>query len=75
MTLDRIKQDAQLILESLYRYETLENKKNQEKNKKKIKEIEDELSNIRDYIISFSSEIKSMISEERLNIQKDERGS
>ncbi|MDP6641836.1 MAG: hypothetical protein QGF74_00430 [Candidatus Nanoarchaeia archaeon] len=75
MTFERIKQDTQLILESLYRFETLENKKKQEKSKRKLKEIEKEIEDLRNYITSFSSEIKSLISEERLNLQKDERRS
>ena len=71
MTLERIKQDAQLILEALYRYETLEIKKSQEKDKKKLKKIEDELKDMENYIVSFSSEIKSLTSEERLNLHKN----
>jgi len=75
MTLDRIKQDAQLILEALYRYEILELEKNREKDRKKLKQIEAEIKSLENYIISFSSEIKSLTNEERLNIQKNERRS
>jgi len=71
MTLERIKQDAQLILEALYRHETLENKKLQEKNKKALKKIDEELKELENYIASFSSEIKSLTSEERLNLHKN----
>ncbi|MBI2667451.1 hypothetical protein HYX17_01630 [Candidatus Woesearchaeota archaeon] len=71
MTLERIKQDAQLILEALYRHETLESKKLQEKDKKILKKIDEEIKELENYIVSFSSEIKSLTSEERLNLHKN----
>lgn len=74
MTLERIKQDAQLILEALYRYETLEMEKSKEKDKRKLRKIDDEMRGLENYIASFSSEIKSLTSEERLNMHKNATG-
>jgi|TARA_Y100000310_G_C20676321_1_gene813295 hypothetical protein len=73
MSLDRIKQNAQIIIESLYRYESLEHQKSQEKNKNKLKEIEQEIKNIKKYITRFSSEIKTLTQQEKLNVHKDAR--
>ena len=71
MTLDRIKQDANIIIESLYGYESLLNEKRKLSDKTKIKKIDVEIENLKKYILSFTTEIRSLLNEERLNFLKN----
>lgn len=69
MSLDIIKQEAKSIKEAFYTYEDLIRKKLSIKSKSELKNVEDKIKEIKDYMVSLSQDIDSVLEEEILKIK------
>ncbi len=69
MSLEVIQQNIKTLVESVYAYDNLEEQKNTEKNKKKIKELDEKLAESKGYILSSAENIKKLIEKERQELR------